>query len=343
LVNRFVFIGVLLTGFAGFVSAGVEPFEGADFTDPVAAGAKATLAGQYTKYPESGDDPGISKIGVSGKTPLWSDADDRVTGQAQGERTHHTQTPAIPGTDLMLPADLYDLQVGVNYRHTLADRQAAGCGATLGSASDAPLGGTDAVKAGVSLFYMHPSREQDAWLFHLSYASDRLQFGKAPLPGVAYLWCPNDQLKALIGFPYTRVRWTSGDGLTATVSVTPAPTVAAAVRYEVTERVALLGAFRSSANAYTLSEDVTEEVPVAAVVPYEKSGQSASDRLITAEERVEAGFAIRLFRDCSLQALGGYAFDRRYFMGDSLGDESSDSRLDFAESPYVTVRLVIPM
>ena len=53
-----------------------------------------------------------------------------------------------------------------------------------------------------------PSGEKNSWIFTLIYASDEQIFGQTlPIPGIAYAWQPSDKFTALIGFPFSMIRY----------------------------------------------------------------------------------------------------------------------------------------
>ena len=100
----------------------------------------------------------------------------------------------------------------------------------MGSASNVPFRGWNEMTAGFNGFLRVPSGDRDAWLFTLSYSpTSELAF---PIPGVAYLWQPSDQLRMNIGLPFL-VWYRPFDDLTIDFSYMLIRTVHARVAYRV--------------------------------------------------------------------------------------------------------------
>jgi len=86
---------------------------------------------------------------------------------------------------------------------------------TVGSASDRPFNSIDEMYFRLVTLVRVPQGENNSWIFTLIYASDEQIFGQTlPIPGIAYAWVPSEKFTAVIGFPFSMIRYKPFETLT---------------------------------------------------------------------------------------------------------------------------------
>lgn len=132
--------------------------------------------------------------------PLWQDGPDLVSGSVRVRGEFFSTEAILPTTGQPFPDQLWNINLGANYRHLFDNGWAGGVGVSVGSASDKPFHSIDEMTAGVNAFLRIPSGEHNAWMFFLAYSpTSEIAF---PVPGVAYYWQPSDRFHMNIGLPF---------------------------------------------------------------------------------------------------------------------------------------------
>jgi hypothetical protein len=108
----------------------------------------------------------------------------------------------------VFPSELWDASAGLSYRHKFDNGWTGGLALTVGTASDVPFNSIDEMYFRLIALVRVPQGERNSWIFTLIYASDEEVFGQTlPVPGIAYAWNPSDKFQALIGFPFSMIRY----------------------------------------------------------------------------------------------------------------------------------------
>jgi len=221
------------------------------------------------------------------------------------------------------PDHLWDLRLDGTYRHKLDNGWIAGGHLSLGSPSDKPFASLDEVAVSASGFLRIPDGERNAWVFFLNYASNREFCPHIPLPGVAYQFEPDENFSALLGLPYTSLRWKPIDTVIVDASYFIPRTVRTRVSYLPVETVRLYVGYDWTNQRYLRHDR-----------------QDDDDRLFYYEQRVKGGVRWDLTEWLYVDLNGGYAFDRMFFEGERF-DDRWDSRLDIGDGPFAAARVGI--
>jgi len=251
--------------------------------------------------------------------PIWQNATDELSfsGSVRYQELDTGNTPAIlPGGQVQLPGDLWEIKFGPTYRHKFDNGWIAGLNVTVGSASNRPFHSMDEVTARATAFLRVPQGERNAWIFTLNYSNYSEYFAGLPVPGIDFLYSPNDNFTLVFGFPFTSLEWKPFEKLTVQINYVPVRTVIAKVTYEIFQPLRVWAGFDWDDDWY-LRANRTD----------------TGDRLFYYEKRITGGIRFDL-RHVGFEVSGGYAFDRFYFEGDKYS-ERNDNRIDIHSGPFV--------
>ncbi len=247
--------------------------------------------------------------------PIWQCAPDEwsVSAHVRNEIFH---TGAVfPQTGQAFPEELWNLNFGTTYRHLFDNGWVAGGTVSVGSASDQPFHSINEMTAGINTFLRIPQGEHNAWLLTLSYSSNsELPF---PIPGVAFLWQPCEQLRMNIGLPF-QILYRPTEDWTFDVSYMLLTSVRARATYRIAPMLRVYAGYDFDNESYLPVDRPAEE-----------------DRLFYYDQRVTAGVQWILSRCATLDLSSGYIFDRFYFEGRSLRDQSQN-RIDIGSGTFLS-------
>jgi len=270
----------------------------------------ASVIGQGTSLGYVEQDLGI-------RCPFWQDANNEWTGSLH-VRNELFQTHAFfPDTGQSFPEELWDIRLATSYRHLFENGWIAGATVSIGSASDRPFAGIGEMTAGVNAFLRVPSGDHNAWLFSLSYSSNSEV--PIPIPGVAYVWQPADNLVLNLGLPFM-VMYRPTDDLTLECSYMLLTTVHARASYRLCKPVRIYAGYDWNNESY---------------LPVDRP--DVNDRLFYFNQKLSAGVRATLSKNVALDLSSGYVFDRYYFEGHSLSDSNHD-RIDLGDAPFVSLQ-----
>jgi hypothetical protein len=251
--------------------------------------------------------------------PIWQNATDELSfsGSVRYQELDTGDTPAIlPGAQVQLPGDLWEIKFGPTYRHKFDNGWIAGLNVTVGSASNRPFHSMDEVTARATAFLRVPQGERNAWIFTLNYSNYSEYFAGLPVPGIDFLYSPNDNFTLVVGFPFTSLEWKPFEKLTVQVNYVPVRTVKAKVTYEIFQPLRVWAGFDWDDDWY-LRANRTDN----------------GDRLFYYEKRISGGIRFDL-RHVGFEVSGGYAFDRFYFEANDYHDRN-ENRIDIHSGAFV--------
>ncbi len=251
--------------------------------------------------------------------PIWQNATDELSfsGSVRYQELDTGNTPAIlPGAQVQLPGDLWEIKFGPTYRHKFDNGWIAGLNVTVGSASNRPFHSIDEVTARATAFLRVPQGERNAWIFTLNYSNYSEYFAGLPVPGIDFLYSPNDNFTLVFGFPFTSLEWKPFEKLTLQINYVPVRTVKAKVTYEIFRPLRVWAGFDWDDDWY-LRANRTD----------------TGDRLFYYEKRITGGIRFDL-RHVGFEVSGGYAFDRFYFEANDYHDRN-ENRIDIHSGPFV--------
>jgi hypothetical protein len=210
----------------------------------------------YPSRPVSGSAPeiefGLVRQNLSGAVPVWRNGGDLVLLSAGVRNSLFFTDAVLPDSHRPFPSELWNVHVGTNYMHKFDNGWSGGLGINFGSASDKPFHSINEMNVGFHSFLQVPVRDdRDAWRFSLMYSPvGSLSF---PIPGIAYLWNPSDDLRVSIGLPLA-VMWRPVEDLTINVSYIPLTIVNARATYAIADKLFIFGGFEWAQEAYLLAD-----------------------------------------------------------------------------------------
>ena len=160
----------------------------------------------HERVKQQGTELKISEERVGLSFPVWQNASDELSfsGSVRYQDLDTGDNPAIlPGAQVPLPGDLWEIKFGPTYRHKFENGWIAGLNVSVGSSSNRPFHSMDEVTARATAFLRVPQGERNAWLFTLNYTNYSEFFGGFPVPGIDFLYSPNDSFTLVFGFPFT--------------------------------------------------------------------------------------------------------------------------------------------
>lgn len=277
-----------------------------------------------TLYPDravrgQNTDMGLNQHRVRLVAPVLQDKDRFEWSVSGGVTALFVDTDAVlPDAGVAFPDELWDVGVGTAARWKLENGWIVGGNLGLRSASDRPFNSLDetALSAGVTLRV--PWRDHFAWIGGLRYSTlGELPF---PLPTVALAYEPGPHLQVVAGIPFA-VRWRPADAWELSASYALLRTIHAQVGYRLAAPLRLYAGFDWDNQRF-----------------FRHDRADTDARLSYYEKRVSAGIRWDITRTVSLDASGGYAFDRFWFEGEDYGDRHIN-RLDLGDGPFATLRL----
>lgn len=226
-------------------------------------------------------------------------------------------------TGTQFPSSYWDIEGGTAFSRKLDDRRQWGVNASVGSASDRPFDSLGETVFRVTGFYRLPSGELNSWILAVNYSNNRSFANNIPIPGAAYMIRNHEKtLFALLGFPFASFNYggfMSDWGLRASY-IFP---------YLVTTRLSrrLFGPIR----AYAVFDwDQT------AWLPADRGG--VRERLFFESQNAGGGLTLPLSRSVTLDLSGGYSFNRRAFVAESVLRAKGASQ-HFDASPYASASM----
>jgi hypothetical protein len=215
----------------------------------------------------------------------------------------------------VFPSELWNVTFGLNFLHKFDNGWTAAFGLNFGSASDKPFNGIKEMNVGFNAFLQVPvSNERDWWRFSLMYSAvGNVNF---PIPGVAYVWNPREDLHVCIGLPLS-VMWRPVEDLTINAMYVPFANVNARVTYRPADRLFIFGGFQWAQEAYLLADRA-----------------ELNDRFLGYEKRLIGGIRWDIWQHAALEINSGYAFDRYYGIGQNQIGNLTD-RVDIAPGVFV--------
>jgi hypothetical protein len=301
----------------------LSPFAGAPWASPTVGHVPYSAVYRVTWLPDEsvrGQDAhfGLVSQDASVRFPFWQSDRDELSGTVH-VRAQLIHTGAIlPNTDQPFPDQLWDVRLGATYRHLFDNGWIAGGSFNFGSASNEPFHSINELTVGLNAFLRVPSGEHNAWLFSLSYSpTGELSF---PIPGVAYMWVPNDDFRMNVGLPFM-VWYRPIEDVTLEASYMLLTTIHARATYRVCKPVRVYLGFDWSNESWFI-------VPR----PDDK------DRLFYYEKRLSVGAQTNLGHTFLFDVSTGYVFDREYFEGHNR-NSSSFNRVDVGSAPLLSFQV----
>jgi hypothetical protein len=247
--------------------------------------------------------------------PVYHDGCDVLAFTFRGRNETFSTQAILPDSGRRFPEDLWALNFGTTYAHTFDSGWIMGGTVSFGSASDKPFHSIDEMTLGVNAFLRIPSGERNAWLFGLAYSpTGEINF---PIPTVAYIYNPSDELRVNIGLPF-QVMYRPTRDLQLDFSYMLLRTVHARATYRICQPVRVHVGFDWGNEAYFLADR-----------------QNVNDRFFYYDKRLSTGVQYVVTPNFSLDLTGGYTFDRFYFEGAQFSDHAAN-QLSVGNGAYLS-------
>ena len=204
-----------------------------------------------------------------------------------------------------LPNHLWDVGFGTMHIRTLDSGIKLGAIVMVGSASDRPFDAfRDWTLTSVGFVNVPTRNKRDSWNFSLFYSpNSQIVF---PIPGVAYIWQPNERVRASIGIPFS-LDWQMTETLALAASYQPLTTGRVMLRQQLGLAWTLYGGYDVVNETYFLSERIDDD-----------------ERFYVFDQRAVLGIERALAWGFTLDVSAGYLFDRQLFQGTSFSDDRRD-------------------
>jgi hypothetical protein len=256
--------------------------------------------------------------------PVWSDGDDTLVLSSHVQNMSVQTSAILPTSKTAFPSQLWNIWVGANYFHTFDNGIVGAMLVEGGSASDKPFASASNDSAAGTALLIVPDGDRNAWILGLQASTNSQVLYGIPLPGVAYLYNPDDYFQSIIGFPYNCINYRPTEYVQLQLLYMFLTTVHARASYQPTNDWQIYAGFDWTNENYFLSD----------------SHQSSDDRFFYYEKKILAGWQWWWAKHFALEIAAGYAFDR-YFVSNngfsfSLG---GTNRVDVGSGPFVTMQL----
>lgn len=256
-------------------------------------------------------DLSLSGTQANAAMPLYmSEENGMWIGIASLERLEISTSAILPESRLPVPDELWKINVGTMHIRDLGDDWQAGGMFMVGAASDEPFAGLRDMNVVVMGFLNRPAaNERDAWNFSLFYSPlSQLPF---PIPGVAYVWRPHDQLTMNIGVPFS-VKYQPNESLTLSGSYMPLTNVNLMATQELGQSWKLYGGYQVVNETFALADRAETD-----------------ERFYVFDQRLTMGVKRELGLGFWLDFSAAYVFDRSMFQATSFaGDRRDELTID---------------
>ena len=210
----------------------------------------------------------------------------------------------LPDSGLPVPNQLWDIEGGVMHIRDLGDDRQAGAMLRVGSPSDQPFAALRDLTVTFLGFLTIPARNQDAWSFSLFYSpTGQIIY---PIPGVAYVWRPNDRLQANLGIPFS-LEYHLTETSVFTASYMPLNNVQVQLRKSLGQSWNIYGSYRTVSETYLLA-----------------NRENAQDRTYLFDQRLSLGLQRTIGRGWSVDLSAAYVFDRQFFQAQKFSGSRRD-------------------
>jgi hypothetical protein len=236
--------------------------------------------------------------------PLRISPEGILLATARINTTQFSTGAVLPVSGMSIPDNLWDVRFGLFGTRKLSNGWQVGGLFNLGSASDELFNSVDELTLTSLAFVSIPVRGRDAWNLSLFYSpTSQIAF---PIPGVAYVWRPSDQLEAQIGLPASLV-YAPNDTFLFRARYTPVTDVFVEARQKLLGRWELFSRYQIINESYFLA-----------------NRENRRDRFFQFEHQLSSGLSYHLPAGFTFDLSAGYLFGRRYFQDSDFDLGSKD-------------------
>jgi hypothetical protein len=241
---------------------------------------------------------GIPLVAPVEGQPLW-------IGIAKFGRLELATDAILPDSGQAVPDQLWLVETGFMHVRPLADESTLGGTFLFGSASDRPYAAARDLTLMAIGFYNRPAANgRDDWNFSVFYSpTSQLPY---PLPGIAYVWRPDETLDAKIGLPAS-IDYRPTDDWTFTAAYFPLVNFNATARRRLSDGLSLVASYRTDTQIFFLADRIVD-----------------AERFYVFDQRALVGVEQAIAHGFTLELMASYLFDRKLFQGTSFTGGRTD-------------------
>jgi hypothetical protein len=279
----------------------------------------------YATEPVSGQPTnlGMSRQFLQFSAPIWSNGKDTLVFSTHVQSTLLNTSAVLPVTNMALPNQLWNIWFGANYFHVFENGTIGAMLFEAGSASDQPFSQVrNDSAAGTGLFII-PSGGRNAWILGLQASTNSQVLYNIPIPGGAYLYNPNDDFQAIIGFPYSAINYRIRKDIQLQLLYMFLTTVHTRVAYQPTDDWQVYFGFDWMNENYALANRI-----------------DSGERFFYYEKRLIGGWQWFFTKHLAIELSGGYAFNRYFDTSTGFNFSlSSPTHLGIGAGPFGTIQI----
>ncbi len=216
-----------------------------------------------------------------------------------------------------LPNDLFDLDMGITYRHIFDNGMIVGAFGEIGSQSDELFHSGDEMTYRGNVFFKVPHGMYNAFIFFVDYNNARSSelYSKYPLPGAGYLMGISKGSYVVLGFPYTMLHFERWDRFELDATFLFPRDVDVKAKFKAHKWVSIYGGYEMGAKVWFRHDRKEDE-----------------DRLVYRDQRFFGGLRLTPHKYVYIDLGAGYAFNR--FVYESEEYSHRDKRIEIDPSVY---------
>lgn len=222
-----------------------------------------------------------------------------------------------------MPNRLWDVGGGFSHNRPVQGDRTLGGNFSVGSASDRPFGAGRDLGFSLNLTYKVPAENEAAWIFFVSFSNTRGFLNYLPLPGFAYSFKANSQVRMVIGVPFALVFWRPTDLWMVSFMYFPIRTAELRLSY---------GSPRGP-QPYVLASFKTRNFRL-----YDRADKE--ERLFVDEGLFQTGFNLPVVKGVVAELGGGLSFARRYFLATKVTDHAKAPLVKVENAPFGHIKLM---
>ena len=210
----------------------------------------------------------------------------------------------LPDSGMPVPNQLWNIEGGLMHIRDLGDERQVGAMLRVGSPSDQPFAALRDLTVTFLSFLKIPARNQDAWSFSLFYSpTGQIIY---PIPGVAYVWRPNDRLQANLGIPFS-LEYKPTETSVFMASYMPLNNVQVQLRQSLGQSWSVYGSYRTVSETFLLANREKDQ-----------------ERTYLFDQRMSLGLQRTFGRGWTVDLSAAYVFDRQFFQAEKFSGSRRD-------------------
>ena len=229
-------------------------------------------------------------------SPVYWNERSTIAASFSASDLHFSQLFALDSS-IHVPENLRRIDAGLSYSRKLPEQKRYGVRGTIGYAGDKFNSHTQSFT--VTANYSYPGANEAIWIWMVM-ISNNSPFGTfVPVPGFLYIK-RTPTFTGVFGVPVLSMQWTPVNPWAFSLSLF-GPQVKSEASYGAVDKTQIFTGFSWKQQRFILSESVNDD-----------------ERLTIEEKNFEVGVRRPLSVGFFFEAQGGYAFDRKVYLGDGL-------------------------